>query len=118
MKLGVTAKCNYKNALETEEFTHYNHSGLQVFLSGEDIEGIILKINLMDLKSGAKLDTITDGSIDIYHYNPICVGSYLPTPKKFAKKMAIVNIKHNTKKEDENLCFHYSILAYKYYDSL
>lgn len=72
----------------------------------------------MELKSGAKLDTITDGSIDIYHYNPICVGSYLPTPKKFDKKMAIVNIKHNTKKENENLCFHYSILAYKYYDSL
>ena len=121
IKLALSANCTYKNERNADEFTHYNHSDAHVFLCETDInlvEDTIIKnfrstFNLqLEFKSGAKLEKITNPTIELYRFAPICVGTYLPTPKAFAKKKAIINIK-NDSKVDANLCFHYSILAYK-----
>ena len=62
---------------------------------------------LLPLRSENILEAIETLNVEIYKYKPISGGSYIPTPPKYARKKAIVNI-HNTK---DNFCLLYSCIA-------
>ena len=47
---------------------------------------------LLSLRSENILETIESLNVEIYKYKPISGGSYIPTPPKYARKGAIVNI--------------------------
>ena len=53
------------------------------------------------------LEAIESLNVEIYKYKPIRGGSFIPTPPKYARKGAIVNI-HNTK---DSFCLLYSCIA-------
>jgi len=59
--------------------------------------------------SGFVLDHVTDFTVVITQYRPLCGSSYMPTPRSIMSKHAVVNVKNN-----DNRCFQWAILSCLY----
>ena len=126
VKLGISLKCSFENATQTEDFNMYIHSKYHTVLNKDEIVLTVNSLfeslskrydNVTGIKSNAKLKKITRGTIEKYLYTPTQIGNFLPTPPKFAKKKCIINLEQ-TQKKDKGLCFHYSIMVHYFYASI
>ena len=59
--------------------------------------------------SGFVLDHVTDFTVVIRQYRPLCGFSYMPTPPSIVKKEAVINVKNN-----DNRCLQWAILSCLY----
>ena len=84
----------------------YKNSLMNSWIMGISIHFKIFTY-LLSLRSENILEAIESMNCEIYKYKPIRGGSFIPTPPKYARKKAIINI-HNTK---DNFCLLYSCIA-------
>ena len=63
--------------------------------------------NFQNRGSGWQFDRIEHLDININPYNPLSASSYIPLPKKLAKKKAIINVQN----ENDNECFKWGVTS-------
>ena len=109
LKTYLSLNCKFENIQKEETFEHYITSKPYTILGSDEVseasENILSNIQerfdqQLEIKSGAVLRKISNGALNIMKTKPVRIGSFVKTPKKFANKLAIINI--NMENED---CF-------------